>query len=80
LPPETLSQAASRFLLGCRGTNGKFPYSESLQSLRTKRSISHEHQKTSRQSPPISPPRFPVVWREDKPELIAKTHGGIHEP
>src|SRR5260370_31852156 len=25
----------------------------------------------------MSPPRFPVVWREDKPELIAKTHGGI---
>src|SRR5260370_13015698 len=25
LPPETLSQAASRFLLGCRGTEGKFP-------------------------------------------------------
>jgi len=36
---------------GGRGTDGKFPYSESLQSLRTKRSISHEHQKSSGLSP-----------------------------
>jgi hypothetical protein len=33
-----------------RGTDGKFPHPESLQSPRTKRSISHEHQKTSRLS------------------------------
>jgi hypothetical protein len=45
----------------CRGTvpgvsggqTGSFPYSESPQSSRAKRSISHEHQKTSRLS------RFP---------------------
>src|SRR6266705_4240292 len=35
------------------GHTGGFPYSESLQSLRAKRSISYEHQKTSRLS------RFP---------------------
>jgi hypothetical protein len=40
--------------VGYRGTDGKFPYSESLQSLGAKRSISHEHQKSSRLS------RFPV--------------------
>ncbi len=51
------------------GTDGKFPYSRSLQSLRAKRSISHEHQKTSRLSPtspsPTSPdfPRLPHTTR-----------------
>src|SRR5216684_2024199 len=34
----------------CRGTDGKLPYSESLQSLGAKRSISREHQKSSRLS------------------------------
>src|SRR5258707_10185952 len=34
--------------------------------------MSHEHRKPS---PPVL--RFPVVWRADKPELIAKTRGGI---
>jgi hypothetical protein len=33
---------------GCRGQTKGFPYSESLQSLRVKRSISHGLQKTSR--------------------------------
>ena len=36
---------------GVAGQTGSFPYSESLQSLRAKRSISQEHQKTSRPSP-----------------------------
>lgn len=33
------------------GQTGSFPHSERLQSLRAKRSISHEHQKSSRLSP-----------------------------
>ncbi len=42
----------------CRGTDGKSPLSEGLQSLRAKRSISHDHQK----SPGLSPisPDFPI--------------------
>jgi hypothetical protein len=43
---------------GVGGQTGSSFSSESLQSLRAKRSISHEHQKTSR-LPPISRPRFP---------------------
>jgi len=44
----------SPLLYGAGGQTGSFPYSETFQSLRAKRSISHEHQKTSRLSP-ISP-------------------------
>ena len=36
---------------GARGQTGSFPYSESLQSLRAKRLISHENQKSFRLSP-----------------------------
>src|SRR5216683_1210194 len=51
----------SPLLYGAGGQTRSFPYSDSLQSLRAKRSISHEHQKTFRLSPisdflsPISP-------------------------
>src|SRR5258708_19471656 len=73
--PNVLVGAARRGGRAARnsgGCPGSFPYSESLQSLRAKRSMSHEHQKTS-----PSALRFPVVWKADKPELIAKTRGGI---
>jgi hypothetical protein len=50
---RTTNQTLKKSETGCRGTDGKFPYSESLQSLGAKRSISHEHQKLSR-LPPIS--------------------------
>jgi hypothetical protein len=53
-----------RTLKGCRGQAGSFPYFESLQSLRAKRSVSHEHQKTSRLSlisVLISVPDFPSL-------------------
>jgi len=40
--------------LGVGGQTGSFPYSESLQSLRAKRPLSHEHQKSSRLSPDFS--------------------------
>src|SRR2546427_1272376 len=53
--PRATRPLADFKTLRSRGTHGKFPYSESLQSLRAKRSISHEHQKSFHLSPDFPP-------------------------
>jgi hypothetical protein len=71
-----VSDGHLRTLKGCRGQAGSFPYFESLQSLRAKRSVSHEHQKTSR-LPPISD--FPISYgrlpRPGPPRHIDRSYG-----